>query len=167
MPKVKWRGTEVTTTGPELKVGDKAPTDFALTATDMSAIKGSDLAGKKRIILTSPSIDTPVCDAEARRFNQEATAIPGVDVVFATCDLPFAQKRWCGGAGIDKLKLTSDYKDRSFGKAFGVLEPSRQLLARAVFVIDASDTVRYVEYVPEVTTEPNYDAALEAARALK
>ena len=87
--------------------------------------------------------------------------------MFATCDLPFAQKRWCGGAGIDKLKLASDYKDRSFGKAFGVLEPSRQLLARAVFVIDASDTVRYVEYVPEVTTEPNYDAALEAARALK
>jgi thioredoxin-dependent peroxiredoxin len=167
MPTVTWRGNPVTTQGPELKVGDKAPAGFTVTATDMSAVKGADLAGKNRIVLSSPSIDTPVCDIEARKFNEEATAIPGVQLAFVTVDLPFAQKRWCAGANIDKLKMLSDYKDRSFGTAYGVLEPSRQLHARAVFVIDASDTVRHVEYVKEVTTEPDYAAALEAAKALK
>jgi len=167
MPKVKWRGNEVTTNGPEIKVGDKAPTNFSVTAADMSGVKGSDLAGKKRVVLSVPSLDTPVCDAEARHFNQDATGIPGVEVLLVSMDLPFAQKRWCGAAGIDKVRLYSDYKDRSFGNAWGVLEPNRMLLARAVFVIDAQDVVRHVEYVPEVTTEPNYTAALEAARALK
>jgi thiol peroxidase len=166
MPKVQWRGSDVDTTGPGLEVGDKAPSGFTLTANDMSAVKGADLAGKARILLTSPSLDTPVCDREARRFNEEAAKLPGVELVFVTLDLPFAQKRWCGAAGIDKVKTFSDYKDRSFGQAYGTLEPNRQLHVRAVFVVDGSDTVRHVEYVKEVTTEPDYAAALEAARAL-
>jgi thiol peroxidase len=166
MPQVQWKGNATDTTGPELKAGDKAPAAFTVVANDMSALKGSDLAGKPRIILTSPSIDTPVCDVEGRRFNQEAANIPGVQILFVTVDLPFAQKRWCGAAGIDKLKTASDYKDRSFGSAYGVFAPSKGLLVRAVFVVDKNDVIKHVEYVKEVTCEPNYAAALEAARTL-
>jgi thiol peroxidase len=167
MPKVLWRGNETETQGPELKVGDKAPSDFVGVATDLSAVKGADLAGKPRIILTSPSLDTPVCDTEGRRFNQEAAKLPGVGIYFVTVDLPFAQKRWCGAAGIEQVKTLSDWKDRSVGQAYGTWAPGKGLHVRAVFVIDKNDTIRHVEYVKEVTTEPNYDAALEAARGLK
>lgn len=163
---VTWRGTPAELVGPELKVGDKAPAGFTVTANDMSAVKGAEVGGKPRIVLTSPSLDTSVCDLEARRFNEEAAGLPGVAVYHVTMDLPFAQKRWCGAAGVERVRTLSDYKDRSFGPAYGVWNPQRGLLVRAVFVVDKNDTIRHVEYVKEVTTEPNYAAALEAARAI-
>ena len=163
---VTWRGNAVELIGPELKVGDKAPDGFTVSANDLSPVKGADLAGKPRIILSSPSFDTGVCDTEGRRFNEEAAKVKGLPLYYVTVDLPFAQKRWCGAAGIERVTTLSDYKDRSFGTAYGVFNPQRALLVRAVFVIGADDKIRHVEYVKEVTTEPNYGAALEAARAL-
>ena len=163
---VTWRGNPVELIGPELKVGDKAPDSFAVSANDMSPVKGSDLAGKPRIVLSSPSFDTGVCDTEGRRFNEEAAKLKGVNVYYVTVDLPFAQKRWCGAAGIDRITTLSDYKDRSFGTAYGVFNPQRALHARAVFVVGPDDKIKHVEYVKEVTTEPNYAAALDAARGL-
>jgi len=164
---ILWKGNPTELAGAELKVGDKAPANFTVTANDMSAVKGVDLAGKARIILTSPSLDTPVCDVEARRFNTEAAQIPNVAIRFVTVDLPFAQKRWCGAAGVDKVTTLSDYKERAFGPAYGVFAPSKGLFCRAVFVIDKTDTIRHVEYVKETTAEPNYAACLEAARSLQ
>ena len=162
---VLWKGTPTDLAGPELKVGDKAPVDFGLTANDFSQVKGSDLAGKTRIVIAVPSLDTPVCDMESRKFNESASKIPGVEMYVVSLDLPFAQKRWCGAAGVDKLATLSDFKDRSFGPAYGVYAPSKGLLARAVFVIGKDDKVRYVEYVKEVGSEPDYQAALEAAKS--
>jgi thiol peroxidase len=166
MPKVLWRGAETETVGPELSAGDRAPASFTLSANDLSPVPGSALAGQPRIILTSPSLDTPVCDVEARRWSSEAAAIPGVNVYFVTLDLPFAQKRYCAAAGIDRVKTLSDFKDRSFGPAYGVFAPSKGLLVRAVFVIGPDDVIRHVEYVKEVASEPDYAAALAAARGL-
>ena len=163
---VLWRNTPIELSGPELKVGDRAPDNFALVANDMTPVTGRDLAGKARIVLCSPSLDTQVCDTEARRFNEEAARIPGVGVYFVTVDLPFAQKRWCGAAGVERVRTLSDHKDRSFGPAYGVWAAGKGLLARAVFVIGKDDRLRHVEYVKEVTTEPSYAAALEAARSL-
>ena len=161
---VLWKGNPTDLVGPGLKPGDKAPTDFTVFGNDMSAVRGSDLAGKARILCAVPSIDTSVCDTEMRRFNQESASLPGVEVITVSMDLPFAQKRWCGAAGIDKVRTLSDYKERTFGRAYGVYAPAKGLLARAVFVIDKSDTIVHAEYVPEVGTEPDYKAALEAAR---
>lgn len=163
---VTWRGNPAELVGPELKVGDKAPANFTLVANDLSPVTGADLAGKARIVLTSPSLDTGVCDTEARRFNEEAANLPGVAIYHVTVDLPFAQKRWCGAAGVERVKTLSDYKEREFGKAYGVFNPQRYLLVRAVFVVDKNDVIKHVEYVKEVTTEPNYAAAIEAARSL-
>jgi thiol peroxidase len=161
---IDWRGpTDLL--GPEIKVGDKAPTDFTLVATDMSPVSGSDLSGKVRIIAALPSLDTPVCDVEMRRFNQEAANLPGVEVIVVSLDLPFAQKRWCGSTGSDKIRALSDYKDRSFGPAWGIYSPAKGLLARAVYVVGKDDVVKHVEYVASVGSEPNYDAALAAAKA--
>ena len=166
MAKVTFQGSPVDLSGPELKVGDHAPESFTLTANDLSPVPGSALAGKPRILVTAPSLDTPVCDLEGRRFNKEAAAIPGLEVYVISMDLPFAQKRWCGAAGVDRVKTLSDYNARSFGLAYGVLWAGPQLLARAVFVVDRDDHVRHVEYVREITTEPDYAAALAVARAL-
>jgi thiol peroxidase len=164
--KVLWLGNPTDLAGPELKKGDEAPSDFSLVGTDMQPVRGADLVGKPRILVTAPSLDTPVCDAEARRFNQEAVKVPGVLVLVVTVDLPFAQQRWCGAAGAQQVRTFSDYRDRSFGAAYGVLAPSLALLARAVFVIDANDVIQHAEYVGEVGSEPDYEAALEAARGL-
>jgi thiol peroxidase len=164
---ILWKNNPTDLAGGELKVGDRAPTEFTVTANDMAAVKGSDWAGKARIVCAVPSLDTPVCDTETRRFNEEAAQIPGIEIFTVSMDLPFAQKRWCGAAGIQRVKTFSDYKDRTFGSAFGVYAPAKGLLARAVFVIDKTDVVRHVEYVKEVASEPNYGAALEAARALR
>jgi thioredoxin-dependent peroxiredoxin len=163
---VKWRDIPTDLQGPEIKVGDKAPTDWSAVAIDMSAVTGATVAGKKRILLTAPSLDTATCDTEARTFNQRATEIPGIEIYVASMDLPFAQKRWCSASGVDRVTTLSDYKDRTLGAAWGVFAPSKGLLARAVFVIGADDTVTYVEYVADATTEPNYDAALAAAKTL-
>jgi thiol peroxidase len=163
---VNWKGNPTDLIGPGLRLGDKAPTDWTAIANDMSAVSAKDMAGQKRIIITVPSLDTPVCDIETRRFNQEASKLPGVNIYVVSADLPFAQKRWCGAAGADKVKTLSDYKDRSFGPAWGTFAPSKGLHARAVFVVGADDVIKHVEYVSEVTTEPHYDSALEAAKAL-
>jgi thiol peroxidase len=163
---VLWGGKAVEISGPELKVGDKAPSNFTLVAIDMKAHTGADLAGKPRIYCTIPSVDTAVCDVEMRRFNQEAAKITGVSIYAVSLDLPFAQKRWCGAAGIEQVKTLSDYKDRSFGPAYGTFVPEKGLLIRAVFVVDKDDVIRHVEYVASVGSEPNYEAALNAAKAL-
>jgi thiol peroxidase len=119
-----------------------------------------------RILASVPSLDTPVCDTETRRFNEEAAKLPGVEILTISMDLPMAQKRWCGAAGVDKVRTLSDYRDRSFGPAYGVLIQELMLNARAVFVLDKDNTIRYVEYVKEVAEQPNYEAALVAARKL-
>lgn len=163
---VKWKDVPTDLEGPELKIGDRAPSDFALVGADMSVITGADLAGKPRIFCAVPSLDTAVCDVEMRRFNAEAEKLPGVRVISVSLDLPFALKRWCGATGSERIQAASDWKERAFGRAYGVLAPSKALLARAVFVVGADDVVRHVEYVADVTREPSYDAALAAARAL-
>lgn len=163
---VAWKGNPTDLLGPELKAGDAAPTDFSVVGTDMAAVSGKDMAGKPRILAAVPSLDTPVCDTEMRRFNSEASKVPGVTIYAVSMDLPFAQKRWCGATGSDNVKALSDYKDRSFGTAFGVMAPSKGLFARAVFVIGADDKLKHVEYVADATHEPDYDAALAAARSL-
>ncbi len=124
-------------------------------------------AGKIKVISAVPSLDTPVCDMETRRFNREAAELPEqVTVLTVSLDLPFAQKRWCGAAGIDRVTTLSDYRERSFALAYGVLIKELTLLSRSIFVIDARDTIRYIQHVPEVTTEPDYAAVLAAVRGL-
>ena len=160
---VKFKGSPMTLLGPELKAGVRAP-DFDALGTDLSAVSLSSFKGKPVLISATPSLDTPVCDAQAKRFNDEAATLPAVIVLNISMDLPFAQRRWCGASGVDRIKTLSDHRDASFGMAYGTLIQELRLLARAVFVIDAAGTLRYVEYVPEVTAHPNYDAALAAVR---
>jgi thiol peroxidase len=163
---ITFKGNPMTLLGPELKVGDAAP-DFAVADNGLAAVNLSSSAGKIRIISAVPSLDTPVCDTETRRFNQEAASLPeDIVVLTVSLDLPFAQKRWCGAAGIDKVATLSDYRERSFGLGYGVLIKELMLLARAVFVVDAANTIRYIQIVPEVTGEPDYGAAIAAAKAL-
>lgn len=163
---ITFKGNPMTLVGPEVKVGDKAP-DFTVVDNGLTATTLATYAGKIKIISAVPSLDTPVCDTETRRFNQEAAGLPGnVVVLTVSQDLPFAQKRWCGATGIDRVVTLSDYRNRSFGKNYGVLIEELVLLARAVFVVDANDIVRYVQIVPEVTSEPDYAAAIAAAKAL-
>jgi thiol peroxidase len=162
---VQWGGNPIELAGDEVKVGDNAP-DFVVTGQDMKPVALKDTSGKVRIFSAVPSLDTGVCDRETRRFNEEAAKLPGVEIWTISMDLPFAQKRWCGAAGITAVKTASDWKKASFGERWGVLEPGRHLLSRAVFVVDKDDTVRYVEYVANVGTEPNYDAVVAAAKSL-
>jgi thiol peroxidase len=163
---ITFKGNPFTLIGPGLKVGDKAP-DFAVVDNGLAPVTLASSAGTVRIISAVPSLDTPVCDAETRRFNQEAAALPGnVAVLTISLDLPFAQKRWCGAAGIDRVATLSDYRERSFGQNYGVLIKELLLLTRAIFVIDASDTISYIQIVPEVTSEPDYAAVIAAAKAL-
>ena len=163
---ITFKGNPMTLLGPELKVGDTAP-DFAVVDNGLAAVTLSSFAGKVKIISAVPSLDTPVCDTETRRFNQEAASLPGDAVVLTvSLDLPFAQKRWCGAAGIDKVVTLSDYRERSFGLGYGVLIKELLLLTRAVFVVDAANTIRYIQIVPEVTGEPDYAAVIAAAKAL-
>lgn len=161
---VTFKGNPLTLLGREVKVGDKAP-DFKVVDTGLQAVTLADTAGATRIFVAVPSLDTPVCDLETRRFNEEAAKLGDVKVYVVSLDLPFAQKRWCGAAGVKNVQMLSDYQDRSFGENYGVLIKELKLLARSVFVVDKHDTVTYVEVVPEVTNEPNYDAALKAAQA--
>jgi thiol peroxidase len=159
-------GNPITLLGPEIKVGDQAP-DFKVNKDLMTEVSLSDYAGKVKLISVVPSVDTGTCDAQTRRFNVEADKL-GDDVVILTIsvDLPFAQSRFCGAAGIDKVVTLSDYKNRSFGQAYGVLIKEIQLDQRAIFIVDANDTVRYVEYLTEMSNHPDYEAALKALRAL-
>ncbi|MBC8018971.1 MAG: thiol peroxidase [Verrucomicrobia bacterium] len=163
---ITFKGNPFTLLGPELKVGDKAP-DFAVVDNSLAAVTLASSTGKIRIISAVPSLDTPVCDTETRRFNQEAAGLPGdVLVLTVSLDLPFAQKRWCGAAGIDKVITLSDYRERSFGQNYGVLIKELLLLTRAVFIVDAHDIIRYIQIVPEVTSEPDYAAVIAAVKEL-
>ncbi len=162
---VTMKGSPLTLVGPELKVGDKAP-DFVVLNTDLAPVSLSAYRGKVCIIASVPSLDTPVCDIEARQFNQEAANL-GSDVVMLTIsmDLPFAQKRWCGAAGADKLVTLSDHRDVSFGSAYGMLIKELRLLARSVIIIDRENTIRYIQLVKELTREPDYEAVLKALQS--
>ncbi|MFM1653956.1 thiol peroxidase [Brevibacillus sp. B_LB10_24] len=163
---VTFKDQAVTLLGPEIKVGDKAP-NFTVLANNLSPVTLDNSKGSVRIISVVPSLDTGVCDAQTRRFNEEAAKLEGVKILTISVDLPFAQARWCGAAGIDKVQTLSDHRDLSFGLAYGVAIKELRLLSRAVFVIDSSDNVVYVEYVPAVGQHPNYEAAIEAAKAAK
>ncbi len=163
---VTFMGNPLTLIGQELKAGDKAP-DFRMVNNDLKTVTLADFKGKIKIISAVPSLDTPVCDVETRRFNTEAARLPdNVTVLTASMDLPFAQKRWCGSAGVDRVHTLSDYQDRSFALAYGVLINELKLLARCVFIVDATDTVRYVQLVGEITKEPDYAAVLAAVEGL-
>lgn len=163
---VTFMGNPLTLVGPELTVGMDAP-DFTVVDNDLGAVTLADCAGKVTILSAVPSLDTPVCDMETRRFNQEAAAFgKKVKVLTVSMDLPFAQKRWCGNAGVENVQTVSDYQQASFGQAYGVLIEGLRLLARAVFVIDAAGKIAYVQIVPELTHEPDYVAVLDAVRGL-
>lgn len=161
-----FQGNPLTLIGPEIRVGDAAPA-FTARSQDLKPFTLADTKGKIRLFSAVPSLDTPVCDAETRRFNVEAAKLGNkVEIVTVSLDLPFAQKRWCGAAGIDKIKVVSDYYDQSFTRAFGTLIKELHLSSRALFIVDDKDTVRYVQYVPEMTSHPDYDAALNALKQL-
>ena len=163
---VTMKGNPVTLVGNEVKAGDAAP-DFEVVANDLSAVKFSSYRGKVCIVSAVPSLDTPVCDMETRRFNSEADNL-GSDIAILTIstDLPFAQSRWCGAAGVDKVVTLSDHRNTEFGTAYGVLIKDLRLLARAIFVVDRDGTLQYVQLVKEITEEPDYDAVLSAAKEL-
>ena len=163
---ITFKGNPMTLVGQAVAKGDKAP-DFHVVDNGLQPVTLASSAGKIRLITVVPSLDTPVCDSMTRQFNQDAANLPaGVVVYTISLDLPFAQKRWCGNAGIERVKTLSDYQDRSFALNYGLLIKELKLTARAVLVVDAQDTVRYMEIVPEVTAEPDYTAALEAVRGL-
>jgi thiol peroxidase len=164
---ITFQGSPLTLVGDEVRVGQKAP-EAELVANDLAIVKPSALGlGKVCIITSVPSLDTPVCDTQTRRFNEDAGKMgDGVAVLTISMDLPFAQKRWCGAAGVQNVQTLSDHREAAFGNAYGVLIQGLRLLARAVFVLDKQGVIRYVEVVKEVTSEPNYGAALNAARKL-
>ena len=155
-------GNPLTLLGKGIKVGDQAP-DFQVLDNDLKPVSLSTYSGKTILISSVPSLDTSVCDMETRRFNEEAGKL-GDDVIILTIsmDLPFAQKRWCGAAGVDRVITLSDHREADFGIKYGVLIKELRLLARAVFLVDKERVIRYVEIVPEVSSEPNYEAAIEA-----
>lgn len=163
---VTLKGNPVDLVGRALQPGDAAP-DFKLQDNGLGEVTLADSAGKTRIIATVPSLDTGVCHAETKNFNEKAAELPDVEILVVSMDLPFAQKRWCGAEGVDKVKTLSAHRCTEFGEAYGVLisgGPLDRCLARAVFVVDGEGKIKHVEYVSEVTEHPNYDAALAAAR---
>ncbi|MFJ7753411.1 thiol peroxidase [Peribacillus muralis] len=166
MASVTFKNNPVTLVGQELKVGDKAP-DFTVLANDLSPVTLSDSKGSVRIISVVPSVDTGVCDAQTRKFNEEAAKLDNVKVLTISNDLPFAQKRWCAASGLENVQVLSDHRDLSFGEAYGVVMQELRLLARSVFVVNSSDEITFVEYVSEGTNHPNYEGAIEAAKAAK
>jgi thiol peroxidase len=159
---VTFKGGPLTLLGPALRVGERAP-DFTALGTDMQPVALSAFRGKKVLISSVPSLDTPVCDLQTRRFNAEAEKLgPDVPILTISMDLPFAQARWCGAAGVKNVRTLSDHRDASFGTAFGLLIKELRLLARAVLILDREGIVRYVQLVKEVGQEPDYDDALRA-----
>jgi len=153
----------MTLVGPEVKAGDKAP-DFTGVDNGMKPVTLETTGHGVRIFSVVPSLDTPVCDIQTKRFNEEAGKLPDVTIYTFSMDLPFAQKRWCGAMGVDHVKMVSDHRDASFGAAYGTLIKELRILSRAIFVVDKNNVVKHVEYVKEVGDHPNYDAALSAAR---
>lgn len=167
MATVTFKGNPVSLEGNEVKVGQTAPDFKVQKSSDMGDYTLASSAGKTRILVAVPSLDTPVCDMEVRRFNEEAAKVPNVEIVTISMDLPFAQKRWCGAAGVDKVVTASDHRDASFGKNYGVLitgGPLDRIHARSVFVVGPDNTVKYAEYVKDIAEQPNYEAVLAAAK---
>ena len=163
---VTMKGNPITLMGTELQVGDKAP-DFVAIDNDLNPVSFDSFRGKVCILSSVPSLDTPVCDMETRRFNDEAGRLgDDVEILTISMDLPFAQKRWCGAAGVDRVQTLSDHRDAAFGQAYGVLIKGLRLLARAVFVVDTEGTIRYMELVKEIASEPDYDSVLTAVKEL-
>jgi thiol peroxidase len=166
MATTNFKGNPVETNGALPQVGQAAP-DFTLTANDMSPVSLKDSAGKVRIISVVPSIDTPVCSLETARFNRELDGLPESVVGYTvSVDTPFAQKRWCAAEGVEKMKTLSDFKSHSFLRDYGVYLENIGIAARCVFIVDANDTVAYVQLVPEVAQEPNYEEVLNKAKEL-
>jgi len=164
---ITMKGQDLTLTGNEVAVGEPA-VDFEVLDNALTPVKLSSFRGKTCIISSVPSLDTPVCDMQTRRFNAEAAKL-GEDVVILTIsmDLPFAQKRWCGAAGVENVRTLSDHRDTAFGKAFGILIDKLRLLARAVFVVDKEGIIRYIQIVSELTEEPDYEAVLNAVKEIQ
>ncbi len=159
-------GIPLTLVGDEVKVGDRAP-DFIAVDNNLGIFSLSSLKGKIVVISAVPSLDTPTCNLETRRFNEEASNLSSdVEIITISMDLPFAQKRWCAAAGVDRVKTYSDHREADFGMKYGVLTKETRLLARAVFVLDREGTVRHIEIVGDISKEPDYDAILAAARGL-
>jgi len=163
---ITMRGKPLTLVGQELKEGDSAP-DFEVLDNGLSPVKLASFKGKVCVISSVPSLDTPVCDMETRRFNQEAGKLSeDVQILTISMDLPFAQKRWCGAAGVDKVVTLSDHRNASFGTAYGVLIKDLRLLARAVFILDREGIIQYIQIVKEISEEPDYEAVLGAVNKL-
>ena len=160
--KITFNGDPVTLVGEQVKVGDTAP-DFLVVDNTLNDLTLSDTKGK-RIFVTVPSLDTSVCDMEVRKFNEEASKLEDVTVYVVSMDLPFAQVRWCGNAGVDRVKTVSDYKQKSFGKNYGALIEEFCFLTRAIFVVDENNKITYVEYCKDVINEPDYESALNAVK---
>ena len=163
---ITMRGNPLTLVGNEVKAGAMAP-DFVALDNNLSPVAFTSFRGKTCIISSVPSLDTPVCDLETRRFNEEAIRL-GTEIVILTIsmDLPFAQKRWCAAAGVNRVQTLSDHRDASFGMAYGVLIKELRLLARAVFLVDQKGMLRYIQLVKEVSKEPDYDEVLKALKTL-
>lgn len=157
------KGNPLELVGPELKVGDPAP-DFELVGSDLKPVTLGE-GGTVRIFSVVPSLDTPVCDAQTKRFNDEIAKLDGVEVITVSMDLPFAQSRWCGAFGVDKVKMLSDHKTGSFGTNYGTLIAPLRIESRAIFVVGKDNVLKHVEYVAEVADHPNYETALAAAKA--
>lgn len=163
---VTMKGNPLSLIGTSVDVGNVAP-DFEVLDETLSPVKFSEFAGKVCVISAVPSLDTEVCDMQTRRFNEEAEKLgPDVQIITISMDLPFAQSRWCGAAGISNIKVFSDYRDVSFGQAYGVVIAELRLLARSIFVVDKDGILRYKEIVSELTNEPDYDSAIEAVKQL-
>lgn len=160
---VTLKGNPFTLVGPELKVGDKAP-DFETVGKDLKPVTLGDTEGSIRVFSVVPSLDTPVCDAQTRRFNEEVTQLTDVKIYTVSMDLPFAQGRWCEAAGVQNVTMLSDHRSGEFGTRYGTLIKELRLNCRAIFVVDEENTLRHVEYVSEVGEHPDYDAALEAVQ---
>lgn len=164
---VTFLGNPLTLVGNELKIGSQMP-DAEVISNDMKPVRLSEYRGKICIISAVPSLDTPVCDLETRRFNKEAADLgDDINILTISMDLPFAQKRWCGAAGVDKVKVFSDYKNAEFGEKYGVLIKELRLLARTIFVVDREGVVRYIQQVREISHEPDYEAVLSAVKKME
>ena len=157
------KGKPLTLIGPELKAGDPAP-DFEVVDGTLSPVHLAETGKKTRIFSLVPSLDTPVCDAQTKRFNEEAAKLADVDIYTVSMDLPFAQKRWCGAFGVDRVKMLSDHKSGSFGSAYGTLIKELRIESRAIFVVSPDNKIKYAEYVKEVSDHPNYEAAMAAVK---
>jgi len=166
MPRITtFKGGPLELAGPELKVGDKAP-DFSAVDKSMQPVTLATTGNGVRIFSVVPSLDTPVCDIQTKRFNDEAGKNPNLSIYTVSMDLPFAQGRWCNSFGIDNVKMVSDHRDSSFGQSYGTLIKDWRLESRAIFVVDKDNIIRHVEYVKEVADHPNYEAALAVAKSL-